>query len=125
MGLLDGRVAFVTGAARGQGRSHALRLAAEGAAVIAIDIAEIVSGHTTYEPATEADLEQTAALLDEVGRPFVVQRADVRDLTALDSSLSDAVGGIRWSPRRGRGQCRYLQLGPVLGDAGGPVGHDA
>lgn len=91
MGLLDGRVAFVTGAARGQGRSHALRLAAEGAAVIAIDIAEIVSGHTTYEPATEADLEQTAALLDEVGRPFVVQRADVRDLTALDSSLSDAV----------------------------------
>ena len=58
MGLLDGRVAFVTGAARGQGRSHAVRLAREGASVIAVDIADAVSDFNGYPPATEADLEE-------------------------------------------------------------------
>ena len=91
MGLLDGKVAFVTGAARGQGRNHSVRLAREGASVIVIDVADAVSAHTTYAPATEADLKETARLLEEVGRPFVVETADVRDFTALDQILRDAV----------------------------------
>jgi SDR family mycofactocin-dependent oxidoreductase len=91
MGLLDGKVAFVTGAARGQGRSHAVRLAREGAAVIAIDIADAVSTHNTYAPATEADLKETARLLEQEGRPFVVEAADVRDLNALDQLLAEGV----------------------------------
>src|SRR3989440_8728255 len=91
MGLLDGKVAFVTGAARGQGRSHSLRLAREGASVIAIDIADAVSAHTTYAAATEADLKETAGLLEQVGRPFVVETADVRDFAALDQIVRGAV----------------------------------
>jgi SDR family mycofactocin-dependent oxidoreductase len=91
MGLLDGKVAFVTGAARGQGRSHAVRLAREGASVIAVDIADAVSAHNGYPPATEADLKETAGLLEREGRPFVVETADVRDLEALDDVLSRGV----------------------------------
>ncbi|BBZ14979.1 mycofactocin-coupled SDR family oxidoreductase [Mycobacterium branderi] len=94
MGLLDGRVAFVTGAARGQGRSHALRLAGEGASVIAIDIADAVSTHNTYPPATDANLKETAGLLEHAGRPFVVETADVRDLATLERILGDAVGRL-------------------------------
>ncbi|MGV0793285.1 mycofactocin-coupled SDR family oxidoreductase [Mycolicibacterium sp. XJ1819] len=94
MGMLDGKVAFVTGAARGQGRSHAVRLAREGASVIAIDIADSAAAHNTYAPATEADLKETARLLEQVGLPFVVKTADVRDLTALDDIVGDAVHGL-------------------------------
>src|SRR3954466_12646451 len=91
MARVDGKVAFVTGAARGQGRSHSVRLAREGASVIAIDVADAVSAHTTYAPATEADLKETAGLLEQVGRPFVVETADVRDFSTLDQILHDAV----------------------------------
>lgn len=94
MGLLDGKVAFVTGAARGQGRSHAVRLAKEGASVIAIDVAAPVSEHTTYASSTEADLKETAGLLEQVGLPFVVEIADVRDQTALDQVLADGVARL-------------------------------
>jgi SDR family mycofactocin-dependent oxidoreductase len=93
-GLLDGKVAFVTGAARGQGRSHALRLVGEGASVIAIDVADGVSAYNTYPPATEADLKETARLLEQRGRPFVVETADVRDLAAVDRVLRDAVNRL-------------------------------
>ena len=91
MGSLDGKVAFVTGAARGQGRSHAVRLAGEGASVIAIDIADAVAVHNTYAPSTEPDLKETAGLLERAGRPFVVETADVRDLSALEKLLADGV----------------------------------
>jgi SDR family mycofactocin-dependent oxidoreductase len=91
MGQLDGKVAFVTGAARAQGRSHAIRLAREGASVIAIDIADVVSAHSTYAAATETDLKETARLLEQEGRPFVVRTADVRDSKVLDDVLADAV----------------------------------
>src|SRR5215207_7147110 len=91
VGLLDGKVAFVTGAARGQGRSHAVRLAREGASVIATDIAVMVSAHTTYAPATEADLKETAGLLEHVGRPVIVDIADDRGLGARDRLLTDGV----------------------------------
>lgn len=91
MGMLEGKVAFVTGAARGQGRSHAVRLAREGASVIAVDIADEVSPHNTYAPATKMDLEETIRLLKKVGPPSVVQSADVRDLTALDGLVAEGV----------------------------------
>jgi SDR family mycofactocin-dependent oxidoreductase len=91
MGLLEGKVAFVTGAARGQGRSHAVRLAEEGASVIAIDVADAVGTYNTYPPATDADLKETTGLLEKVGRPFVVETADVRDLGALERILGDGV----------------------------------
>jgi SDR family mycofactocin-dependent oxidoreductase len=91
MGLLDGKVAFVTGAARGMGRSHAVRLAREGASIIAIDVAKPVTSHNQYPPATEADLKETARLLESEGRPFLAEVVDVRDSEALESVLSDGV----------------------------------
>jgi SDR family mycofactocin-dependent oxidoreductase len=94
MGLLDGKVAFVTGAARGMGRVHAVRLAREGASVIAIDAAKRIAPYIGYAPATEADLKETGRLLQEVGRPCVVEVADVRDLPGLSAVLSDAVATL-------------------------------
>jgi SDR family mycofactocin-dependent oxidoreductase len=91
VGLLEGKVAFVTGAARGQGRSHAVRLASEGASVIAVDVANAVGGHNTYPPATEADLKETARLLEQIGSPSVVETCDVRDFAPLSDVLGAAV----------------------------------
>jgi SDR family mycofactocin-dependent oxidoreductase len=91
MGLLDDRVAFVTGAARGMGRNHALRLAREGAAVIGVDVAGEVSPHNGYPAASEADLKETARLVEAEGRPCVMEIADVRDSDALDAVLADGV----------------------------------
>jgi SDR family mycofactocin-dependent oxidoreductase len=89
MGLLDGKVGFVTGAARGQGRNHALRLAQEGAAVIAVDVADAVSPHTTYPPATQDDLDETARQLQAGGHRFLTARADVRDGEELGKVVAD------------------------------------
>lgn len=91
MRLLDGRVAFVTGAARGQGRSHAVRLAREGASVIAIDAAAAVSPYNGYAAASEDDMRETERLLKAEGPPCVVATADVRDAAALDSVLAKGV----------------------------------
>lgn len=91
MGLLDGRVAFVTGVARGQGRSHAVRLAAEGASVIGIDIAAPVSDHNGYVAATKEDLAQTEAMLAAAGAKHVIDAIDVRDSAAMDALLSEAM----------------------------------
>jgi SDR family mycofactocin-dependent oxidoreductase len=94
MGLLDGKVAFVTGAARGMGRSHAIRLAQEGAAVIAIDVAATVSPHVGYAPATEADLRETGRLLEAIGSPYCVEVADVRHSPTLDAVLTDGLARL-------------------------------
>jgi SDR family mycofactocin-dependent oxidoreductase len=91
MGLLDGKVAFVTGAARGQGRSHAVRLASEGAAVIAVDIAGPVTAINGYPASSPQDLEDTRNLLKETGQPHYVGEADVRDSASLDAVLSEAL----------------------------------
>lgn len=88
MGLLDGRVAFVTGVARGMGRSHALRLAREGASVIGIDVAAAVSSYCAYPPATDEDMAETEQLLKEEGQSHVIRSADVRDWAALESVLA-------------------------------------
>jgi NAD(P)-dependent dehydrogenase (short-subunit alcohol dehydrogenase family) len=91
MGMFDGKVAFVTGAARGQGRNHAIRLAREGASVIAIDVADAVLHQTLYPPATEGDLKETAGLLEKLGQPFVVEKVDVRDLNGLGRVVAQGV----------------------------------
>ena len=90
MGRLDGRVAFVTGAARGQGRAHSVRLAAEGADIIAVDIcAGFESVRLT--PSTPADLEETARLVEKEGRRIVARQADVRDLDGLQAVFDEGV----------------------------------
>jgi SDR family mycofactocin-dependent oxidoreductase len=91
MGLLDDRVAFVTGAARGMGRNHALRLAREGASIIGVDVAAGVSPHNGYPAASEADLKETARLVEAEGRPCLMEIADVRNSAALEAVLADGV----------------------------------
>jgi SDR family mycofactocin-dependent oxidoreductase len=94
MGRVDGKVAVVTGAARGQGRAHAVRLAAEGADIVAIDIcAQIPS--VSYQMATSADLEATGEEVEALGRHVVTAQADVRDLAALEETVRAAVQQLR------------------------------
>jgi (+)-trans-carveol dehydrogenase len=90
MGTLDGRVAFVTGAARGQGRSHAVRLAAEGADIIAVDIHTGVET-TPYPVSTADDLAETARQVAAHGRRVIAEDADIRDFDRLSSVLNDGV----------------------------------
>ncbi|QQW34363.1 mycofactocin-coupled SDR family oxidoreductase [Mycobacterium marinum] len=90
-GSLDGRVAFVTGAARAQGRSHAVRLAREGADIIAMDICGPVSESITYAPATAADLSETIRAVESEGRKVLARQADVRDSAALQQLVADGV----------------------------------
>src|SRR5271163_3494597 len=93
MGRVQGKVAFITGAARGQGRSHAIRLAEEGADIIAIDICEEVEG-VNYPGATPADLEETVAQVEALDRRIVAAQADVRDATALAAAVNDGVAQL-------------------------------
>jgi SDR family mycofactocin-dependent oxidoreductase len=90
VGRVDGKVAFVTGAARGQGRSHAVRLAEEGADVIAIDIAAPIAS-VSYPMPTPADLAETAARVEALDRRVVSGQVDVRDLDGLTEFLGKAV----------------------------------
>jgi SDR family mycofactocin-dependent oxidoreductase len=93
---LTGRVALVTGAARGQGRSHAVRLADDGASIIAIDVCARV-GDTPYPPATRADLDRTGELVGATGSRVCLDVVDVRDLDALTSAVAraaDELGGL-------------------------------
>jgi SDR family mycofactocin-dependent oxidoreductase len=92
VGRVQGKVAFVTGAARGQGRSHAVRLAEEGADIIAVDRCEDFET-VGYPMATPEDLEETAKLVEKTGRGIVTAKADVRNAnqlkTALDSGIAE------------------------------------
>lgn len=90
-GSLQGRVAFVTGAARGQGRAHAVRLAAEGADIIALDICGPASDTLTYTPATSEDLAETVRLVEAQGRKVLAREADIRDDAALRGLVADGV----------------------------------
>jgi SDR family mycofactocin-dependent oxidoreductase len=97
MGLLDGKVAFITGAARGQGRSHALRLADEGADVIALDIARDALESVGYPLGTSSELDETVAAVEARGRRAVKGVADVRDLAQVQSAVDaglEALGRI-------------------------------
>ncbi|MGY4712313.1 mycofactocin-coupled SDR family oxidoreductase [Mycolicibacterium sp. CBM1] len=90
-GTLDGRVAFVTGAARGQGRAHAVRLAQEGADVIVCDICAPVSDTVPYPGATPDELRETVRLVEEQGRKALAREVDVRDDAALRQLVADGV----------------------------------
>jgi SDR family mycofactocin-dependent oxidoreductase len=90
VGRMDGKVAFITGAARGQGRSHALRLAEEGADIIAVDVCQPVES-APYEMPTSAELAETAKLVEELDRRIVAREADVRDLPGLQAVVQEGV----------------------------------
>ena len=90
VGRVAGKVAFITGAARGQGREHAVRLAEEGADIIAVDVCGDIDG-VAYPGATEADLDETAALVEKLDRRIVTAKADVRDLEGLRAALQRGV----------------------------------
>ena len=90
-GALEGRVAFVTGAARGQGRSHAVRLANEGADVIAIDVCGPISDTITYPAATSDELAETARLVEAAGRKVLAREVDIRDLAAQQQVIADGI----------------------------------
>jgi SDR family mycofactocin-dependent oxidoreductase len=92
-GRVAGKVAFITGAARGQGRSHAIRLAQEGADIIAVDLLEDVPG-IPYAGATEADLAETVKQVESLDRRIVAAKADVRDYAGLKSALDDGVAQL-------------------------------
>jgi SDR family mycofactocin-dependent oxidoreductase len=90
-GRVEGKVAFITGAARGQGRSHAVRLAEEGADIIAIDVCGPISSHTQIPPATPDDLAQTVDLVKGTGRRIVAEQVDVRDFAAVKAAVDSGV----------------------------------
>lgn len=93
MGMLDGKVAFITGAARGQGRSHAVRLAQEGADIIAIDLCAQPS--TVSVPGARLeDLEETVRLVEELDRRMVWRVGDVRDVEFLSQTANEGVAEL-------------------------------
>lgn len=105
MGGFEGRVVFVTGAARGQGRSHAVRFAEEGADVIALDIAKDSIETVEYELGTEAELDETIALIERSGRRAIKGVADVRNLEEVQAVVD-------------RGLAEFGKIDIVLANAG-------
>jgi (+)-trans-carveol dehydrogenase len=103
-GRVAGKVAFVTGAARGQGRAHAVRLAEEGADLIAVDLCADVDT-VGYPGATEADLAETVAQVAKLDRRIVAAKADVRDIDGLRTAVD-------------RGVAELGRLDIVVGNAG-------
>lgn len=96
MGRIEGKIAFVTGAARGQGRSHCIRLAEEGADIIGVDACVQIAS-VPYPLSTEDDLEETVQAVERLGRRMIGRKADVRDYAAIKDVLDDAVsqfGGL-------------------------------
>ena len=92
-GRVAGKVAFITGAGRGQGRSHAIRLAEEGADIIAVDICRDYDT-VSYGMATEADLAQTVKAVEALDRRIIATQADVRDAAALKAAVDDGVAQL-------------------------------
>lgn len=91
---LSGKVALITGAARGQGRAHAVRLSAEGADIIAIDIAGPLPASVPYNSPTPDDLAETARLVRGNGKKVVTAAVDIRDFDALRAAVDKAVGAL-------------------------------
>ena len=92
-GRLEGKVAFITGAARGQGRSHAIRLAQEGADIIAVDICQQIAS-VAYPMATAEDLEATVKAVEELDRRIFAREADVRDESGLRAAFEEGVAEL-------------------------------
>ncbi|MEV4238205.1 mycofactocin-coupled SDR family oxidoreductase [Nocardia sp. NPDC050408] len=93
MGSLDGKVAFITGVARGQGRSHAVRLATEGADIIGVDICSDIPANP-YPLATREELDETVALVEAKGRRMLGSVADVRDFHQIRAALDSGVAEL-------------------------------
>jgi SDR family mycofactocin-dependent oxidoreductase len=94
-GRMEGKVVLVTGAARGQGRAHAVRLAQEGADVVAVDLcAGIDTVVGKYPPATREDLDRTVVEVEKLDRRIVARVADVRDQAALDAAVAEGVAEL-------------------------------
>ncbi|MCZ2816311.1 mycofactocin-coupled SDR family oxidoreductase [Modestobacter sp. VKM Ac-2984] len=89
-GRLVGKVAFITGAARGQGRAHAVRLAEEGADILALDLAGAMP-HVPYESATPDELAETATAVEALGRRVLTHQGDVRDLEGMKAFVARGV----------------------------------
>lgn len=103
-GQFDGKVVFISGAARGQGRSHAVRFAEEGADVIAVDLCGQLDS-VAYPMATREDLDETVNLVEKTGRSIIAEQVDVRDFDRLREVL-------------GRGVAEFGRLDFVLANAG-------
>ncbi|MFR9800622.1 mycofactocin-coupled SDR family oxidoreductase [Streptomyces sp. MS06] len=93
MGRVEGKVVVITGAARGQGRSHAVRLAEEGADIIAIDLGEDIEV-VGYPLGTAEELAETASLVEKTGRRVVTKQADIRDRAALRKAIDEGVAEL-------------------------------
>lgn len=93
MGNLDGKVAFITGAARGQGRSHAVALAENGADIVIVDIDHDIES-VFYPLATADDLEETVRLVEKTGQRVLARTVDVRDSSALDATVAEAIATL-------------------------------
>ena len=93
MPRLAGKVAFITGAARGQGRSHAIRLAEEGADIMAIDICQTIPTAPGPGPTPE-DLAGTVKAVESLGRRILAAQIDVRDLEAMTTFVAESVGEL-------------------------------
>jgi SDR family mycofactocin-dependent oxidoreductase len=93
-GRLAGKVAFITGAARGQGRAHAIRLASEGADIIAVDIADKLPACVPYPPATQEDLAETVRLVEATNRRIIASAVDTRDFGALRKAVDEGVAQL-------------------------------
>src|SRR3978361_2123045 len=92
-GRVEGKVAFVTGAGRGQGRSHAIRLAEEGADIIAIDVLEDYAT-VGYPMSSQSDLDDTVKAVEALDRRIIAAKADVRDVAALKQALDEGVAQL-------------------------------
>jgi len=97
MGNLEGQVAFITGAARGQGRAHAIRMAQEGADIIAIDICQQI-GSVGYQLSTPDDMDETVRQVEAIGGRILASEADVRDVEALQKAFDQGVA--KFGPAR-------------------------
>ncbi|BBY04996.1 mycofactocin-coupled SDR family oxidoreductase [Mycobacterium noviomagense] len=93
-GRLAGKVAFITGAARGQGRAHAVRMAGEGADIIAVDVAGKLPSCVPYDSATPDDLDETVRLVEGTGRKILASAVDTRDFDALRETVDDGVAAL-------------------------------
>jgi len=92
-GQFEGRVAFITGAARGQGRSHAVRFAEEGADIIAFDLCDQMAS-VGYPMSTPEDLDETVNLVEKTGRRIVAEQGDVRDFERLKTAVANGVAEL-------------------------------
>src|SRR6266403_5370334 len=89
----EGKVAFITGAARGQGRSHAVRFAEEGADIIAFDLCEQMDS-VPYPMSRPEDLDETVNLVEKTGRRIVAEQGDVRDFERLQAAVDSGVAEL-------------------------------